>query len=394
MRGVQSSNHIQTSRGFLVSLPEKYTSNVSFTYTGIPNVTHTGSRKITEVRATPSDHASVPTTPEYETKDRNFLYHDQGTGAHGFNEAHPFTPLHYYELEAQVGGVTTFRIEADVDTSELPADQNPAVFYVPVRVENAWRCFDEGGDPENPDQGCQSLLDYRAVAGTGLYDTVAEDGTPYIKRSDFDLHGLYGDAKCAVTHETGDPFRIGTDLDSGSDGFDYSRIFRLPENPAVTYFSANDDLCDRHVAPIAFGNPSPGSSLDGSSLDGSSLGSSGLGSSGLGSSGEGSSLSPQCVLVGAAVILPLLAVGGLAAYAANTPSGAAAQARIDQYLAQYSREIQNSLGIYNEDSARRAAEINALLGQVGADVQGPATALGGTALALLAVGAVANSCVV
>lgn len=91
-----------------------------------------------------------------------------------------------------------------------------------------------------------------------------------------------------------------------------------------------------------------------------------------------------------------MAAGVSVAFVATTLSVAApsaAQAQIDRFLSQSNDEIQHRLGIYNEESARRIAEINAQLASIGADVQVPATAIGGTALALLAVGALANNCV-
>ncbi|HJE91301.1 MAG TPA: hypothetical protein K8V11_09865 [Dietzia timorensis] len=452
VRGVESSNHIQTSRGFLVSLPEKYTDNVSFTYTGMPKADGSGSERIPETKAVVGDHAIIPSGEESDEGDVGFTYEDQGAEQELFKTTRPFTPLHYYMLDAAHGGVTTFRIEADVNTSVFPDGQVPADFYVPVRVENTWRCFDEGGGSGSYDDGCQSLLEYRAIRSSGLYDSVAADGRPYITSKDFDINGLYGDAKCSVTHETGDPFRIGTDVDHGTNGFDYTSVFRLHDNPAVNYVSGNDDLCDRHVAPIRIGNTagSPGSgsgSLDGGSLGGSlsdggsssgsgswdgtsstsgSLGSEGasgngdnssqgtgsLGSVGNSASADGSTtangslgsaeggssagsvtLSPQCILTGAAIVLPLLVIGPIAAAGANFPGVAEAQAQIDHFLSQSNDDIQHRLGIYNEDSVRRIAEINAQLASIGADVQGPATAIGGTALALLAVGALAHNCV-
>lgn len=255
VRAVTSSNRVQTSWGYLVTLPEQYTDNVSFSYTGIPNASGTGSPKIGEQRAVAGSRALAPTSAQYDDGTREFHYEDQGTDPQIFSSAQPFTPLHYYLLDAPVGGVTTFRIEADVDTAVFPEEQNPATFYVPVRVEKAWRCFDEAGPSGNPADDCMSLLEYRDVATTGLTDPIAEDGSPAIASANFDLNGLRGERKCAATGETKEPFRIGADVESAHGGFNYTETFHLLENPAIRFVSGVDDLCDRHVAPIRFGQP-------------------------------------------------------------------------------------------------------------------------------------------
>ena len=129
------------------------------------------------------------------------------------------------------------------------------------------------------------------------------------------------------------------------------------------------------------------------SADGSTTANESLGSAQGGSSAGSVTLSPQCILTGAAIMLPLLVIGPIAAAGANLPGVAEAQAQIDRFLSHSNDDIQHRLGIYNEDSVRRIAEINAHVASIGADVQGPATAVGGTALALLAVGALAHNCV-
>lgn len=138
-----------------------------------------------------------------------------------------------------------------------------------------------------------------------------------------------------------------------------------------------------------------GSVGNSASADGSTTANGSLGSAQGGISAGSVTLSPQFILTGAAIMLPLLVIGPIAAAGANLPGVAEAQAQIDRFLSQSNDDIQHRLGIYNKDSVRRIAEINAQLSSIGADVQGegPATAIGGTALALLAVGALAHNCV-
>lgn len=68
------------------------------------------------------------------------------------------------------------------------------------------------------------------------------------------------------------PAAIGTDIEAGPSGFDYSRAFRLHDNPTVHYIAQNDDICDLHVAPIRLATPpGPSDDTEPGSLEGSSL---------------------------------------------------------------------------------------------------------------------------
>lgn len=430
-RGVESDTHVQTARGLLVSLPEKYTKNVSFTFTGLPNAStadnwpDAGSRVIADAKATKVSEedaangvsAWVPNGEEYDAGDRDFSFADLSTNEAdnvGFRSTAPYTQLHQYALGGAQGGITTVRVEADVETSQFPEGAQ-ADFFVPIRAEVAWKCPQERGGTGSSAEGCESLLDYRAVAASGLYDPVGTDGKPYITTDDFDLHGLYGDPKCSVTHETGDRFRIGTDVDAGPNAFSYVNTFNLHDSPAVTYVGPVDDLCDRHVAPIRLGEP--GDQPDGESATGS-LGSAGssnssdigsLGSltglesigseSGSGSigsesgSGSGSgSLTAKCLSTGAIIALPVLLLAPFVSGAVTVPGLAEAQGQIDAFLAQTNEDVQRALGIYDQAGVDRNSAINAQLAQLGNEFGGPAAAVGGTALALLAIGALVNNC--
>lgn len=122
---------------------------------------------IPEQKAVAGDTGVIPSGHEYDDGSREYIFRGIGTEDQIFSTTRPFTPLPYYELDGTVGGVTTLRIEADVDTSVLPEGQAPADFYVPVRVENAWRYFDEGGGSWSYHHGCQAQLEYRVLHTTG-----------------------------------------------------------------------------------------------------------------------------------------------------------------------------------------------------------------------------------